>query len=97
MEFLMEFILECFLEGILEITKNKNIPKCIRYPFIFLFILLFSSVLFGIFFLGIICFPKNIWAGIFLIGIGLFLSMSFIYKGIKLYKIRKNPKNVKDS
>lgn len=90
MELFMEFILECLLEGSLEITKNKKVPKFIRYPLIFLFSLIFLCVIFGLFFLGIAYFSENILVGFFLIGIDLFFIFCLVYKGIKFYKMRKN-------
>lgn len=48
MDFLVELIGEIFLEGILEVIRNKNISKWIRYP-LFIFINALYLVILGIF------------------------------------------------
>ena len=44
MEFIFEMVLELILEGTLEISKNRKVPKIIRYPLIFFIVYSKSSI-----------------------------------------------------
>lgn len=53
MDDFIEFLLELLLDGSIEVSKNKKVPKWIRYPIMILLILLFSLVLLFIIYLGL--------------------------------------------
>ena len=85
MEFVFELILELFLESGIEVSKNKKVSKWIRYPALALVVLFFVTVLALIFFVGIMIFPENILAGIFIIGVGIIMLVGTILKFRKMY------------
>ena len=85
MEYLFEFIIELALEGSIEISKNKKVPKVIRYPLLALIILLFLTVIGLIFLTGILIWKDNLIAGIFFIIIGLVMLVMSSIKFKKVY------------
>lgn len=94
MEILFEFLVELLLEGTIDLSKNKKIPKLIRYPLIIVIILLFLGVIFITIFTGVLAYQKiNKLAGILLIIIGTLLLVGSILKFKKTYLIQKD--NVK--
>lgn len=90
MEYLFEFILELVLEGSIEASKSSKIPKWIRYLLILMISLFFIGVIGLVFWGGIIALKKNIFVGLFLILIGLFMLISSIIKFRKTYLVKIN-------
>lgn len=87
MDFILELIGELILEGVMEVGTNKKINKWIRYPILALIIFLFGCVIFGIVLLGVITFKQNIFMGIMVISLGLFMMLGIV---IKVRKIKKS-------
>lgn len=95
MEIIFEVIAELVL-GLMElIVNNSKISKWIRYPIIILSALLVFIVLFGLLFLGIIIFQKNIVAGIFIVIVGIMMILLLIHKICKDYLMIKEKKSLK--
>ena len=92
MEDIIEFILELILEGGIEASKNKKIPKFIRYPLILITILFFIAIIGLIFFVGIMLLKDSIIGGIFIISIGVFMFIDTIIRFKKEYLIKKEKK-----
>lgn len=90
MEFIFEFIAELILEGSIEISSNKKVSKWIRYPLIFILILVFSIVIFGLLILGLIILNKNILAGIFIIIVSIIMLIGSIFKFKYTYLKKSN-------
>ena len=63
MEFIMELIVEVLLEGSLEISKNRLFPKWIRYPLIFIIVLIFIIMIVALMFLGMFYIKENVLGG----------------------------------
>lgn len=91
MEFIFEMVLELILEGTLEISKNRKVPKIIRYPLIFFIVLLFLGVILLIFYTGVLAYQKiNKICGIIFISIGIIFFVVSIVKFKKLYLKKKS-------
>lgn len=88
MEYVFEFILELVLEGSIEISKNRKIPKYVRYPLIAIIALFFITVIGLILLAGILSLKKNFLLGIFFIFIGLLLFIMSVIKFKKTYLIK---------
>ena len=89
MEYIIELILELFLDGSIVASKNKKVPKPIRYAIILLLVLFFLTVIFLVIFTGFLILKISIIAGIILIGIGIFMFINAIIKFRKSYLIKK--------
>lgn len=86
METLFEIFIELIIDGTIEISKNYKVPKFIRYPLIFLIILLFIGVISIVFFTGILAYQKiNKICGILFIVIGFILLVASIIKFKSVY------------
>ncbi len=92
MEYIFEFILELVLEGSIEVSKNRKVPKYIRYPLIILISLFFIAIIGIIFLTGFLSFKENILLGLFFIFIGLFMFIMSVIKFRKIYLIKTNQK-----
>lgn len=90
MEYLIEAILDLILEGSIEISKNKKVPKWIRYPLIVLLCLFFMIVILGLLILGIYFLDKNIFIGLLFMLISIILGIGIFIKFRKEYKEKKN-------
>lgn len=90
MEFIFEILLDLIIEGCFEASSNKKVPKIIRYPLIALIVLFFTSVIFGIFILGMSLWNKNIYGSLFIILLSIIMLILSIYRLKKLYLERKN-------
>lgn len=90
MECLFEFIMELFLEVGMEAGKSSKIPKYVRYPLIVIIILFFAAAIGLIFLAGIMALRENVFAGIFLILIGLLMFIMSAIKFRKIYLSRIN-------
>lgn len=82
MDFVVELVVELLMEGSVSTIHNPKISKWIRYPILFLLIIVYSIVVFGIGILGISLMPKHWQIGVFLftISIVLFLASAYRYK-----------------
>lgn len=89
MEYIFEFILELVFESSIDASKNKKIPKYIRYPLIVIIALFFIIVIGLIFLAGILSLKENVVAGIFFILIGIFMTIMSIAKFRKTYLIKR--------
>lgn len=88
MNLIFELIMDLIIEGSIEVSSNKRINKWIRYPILTFLILFFTTIIFGIIFLGVVMLKENIFAGLFVIIIGLLMLIGSIIKFKKLYKIK---------
>lgn len=86
MDFIIELLLDLTFEGSIEISKNKKVPKWIRYPLIFIISLFMLTILVGLLILGFLILEDNPLFGIFMIIIGIVLSTMAINKFIKTKK-----------
>lgn len=89
MEFLVEILFDLLFEGGLLVSTNQKVSKWIRYPLIALIITFFLLVVFGLLFLGFWSFKENVYFGLFLIGLALFMLGSGIIKFRNLYILKK--------
>ncbi len=91
MDFIIELFLELILEGSLEISKNKKIPKIIRYPLIFLIVLFFGIILVFMFLVSVSLWKRQkiISFLMFIISLSLFFACIYKFKKIFVIKIRK--------
>ena len=69
-------------EGRLELSKNRNLPKFIRYSLLALILLLFIAAILLIVFVGLLIWNENMWVGLLMFGISTF----FLYSGIKEFR-----------
>lgn len=89
MEYVIEAILDLVLELGIEASKNKKVPKIIRYLLIGLIMFLFLGVIGIVLFTGGLVLFQDIIGGIILIVIGVVMLMSALIKFKKIY-IKKN-------
>lgn len=82
MEILFEILIDLMFEGGLELSKNRNLPKFIRYSLLALILLLFIAAILLIVFVGLLIWNENMWVGLLMFGIGIF----FLYSGIKEFR-----------
>ncbi len=88
MEFLFEVLVELILEGTIETSKNVKISTIIRYPLIFVIIVLFIGI---IFYTGILAYQRlNKICGIFFMLISIILLISCIIKLKNVYLLKKD-------
>ncbi len=91
MEFLFEVLVELILEGTIETSKNVKIPTIIRYPLIFVIIVLFIGIIAIIFYTGILAYQRlNKICGIFFMLISIILLISCIIKLKNVYLLKKD-------
>lgn len=90
MELIFEILIELVLEGTLELSQNIKVPKMIRYPLIFLIVLLFIGVISLFFITGILAYQRinKICGGLFIV-IGFALLISSISKFKKTYLTKR--------
>ena len=89
MDFILELLSELIFEGAVEISKNRKVPKCIRYSLIILIILLCFMVIMGLIALGIFIASKNLMEGIMLSSIGVLLLILSVFKFKNIHKKAK--------
>lgn len=85
MEFLIELIFELIFDGTIEISKNRKVPKIIRYPLIAIIVIFFATIIIGLFIIGIIFMKGNILVGILCIVVSIIFLISAIIKFKKVY------------
>ncbi len=94
MDLLFEILVEFLLEGTIEISKNKKVPKMIRYPLITLIVVLFTGVIFLIFLIGVLAYQRTSKiVGLFFILIGILFLIASIVKFYKVYLKKKRSNN----
>lgn len=89
MDFILELLSELIFEGTVEISKNRKVPKYIRYSLIILIILLCFMVIMGLIALGIFIASKNLMEGIMLSSIGVLLLILSVFKFKNIHKKAK--------
>lgn len=89
MEYVIEAILDLVLELGIEASKNKKVPKIIRYLLIGLIIFLFIGVIGIVLFAGVLVLFQDVIGGIIILAIGIIMLICAIRKFIKIY-IKKN-------
>lgn len=85
MEYILEFIVELIVDGSFYLSKDKRVPKYLRYLLIAFMIILISSIIFGIIILGFILLSKSIIIGIIFMILGLLLGIGSIIKFKQIY------------
>lgn len=85
MEELFEFILELIFDVSVEASKNKKVPKPIRYLLVGFIILFFIFVIGLISFTGILMLKDAVIVGILLIVFGMLMLIMSIMKFRKIY------------
>ena len=85
MDFLIELIFELIFDGTIEISKNRKVPKIIRYPLIAIIVMFFAAIIIGLFIIGIIFMKDNILVGILCIVVSIIFLISAIIKFKKVY------------
>ena len=91
-EIVIDFIVSLFIENTDNIIKNKKISKWIRYPVIFIAIVLSSLITIAPIILGIVLLDKNITASVIFILIGSIFTLLIIYEIKKIIKEKKMEK-----
>ena len=89
MEYVIEFLFELLFEGSMEISANQKVPKWIRYPLICFIVLFFLGVTILLFIVGVSFLEKNVWGGLFIVAVSIFLLVSSILKLRELYFTKK--------
>lgn len=89
MDLLFEFLGELIFEGSIELSKNKKVPKWIRYPLIVFILLLFLIVDFLFVFVSITILKENIIGGILFSIFTIFFIVMSIIKFKKMYFKKK--------
>ena len=87
MDFLIELVFDLILDGSEWVIKDKRIPKYIRYPLAGLVILFYSGIILGLIVLGTLIMKSELWAGIFLLAVGVFLAVMTVIRII--VKVKK--------
>lgn len=95
MEYILELILELALEGSISVSKNKRIPKYIRYPFLVMLSLFFMMVIGLIIFVGVCSLKESIPLGVTFLIIGIWMWVACTIKFRKLYATKKSKTNSK--
>ena len=88
-EIVIDFIVSLFIENTDNIIKNKKISKWIRYPVIFIAIVLSLLITIAPIILGIVLLDKNITASVIFILIGTVFTLLMIYEIKKIIKEKK--------
>lgn len=89
MDLLFEFLGELIFEGSIELSKNKKVPKWIRYPLIVFILLLFLIVDFLFVFVSITILKENIIGGILFSIFTIFFIVMSIIKFKNMYFKKK--------
>lgn len=89
MEFLFELLIELIAEGTVELSKSIKVPKYIRYPLIVLVVLFFVAVIGIMLLVGFMSLQQNMFFGILIIALTLFMLIMGIVKFRKTYLIKQ--------
>ena len=90
MEYVIESVLDLVLELGVEASKNKKVPKIIRWLLIGLIMFLFIGVIGIVLFAGVLVLLQDIIGGIILTAIGIIMLISAITKFKKIYIKKKH-------
>lgn len=90
MEYVIEAVLDLVLGLGIEASKNKKVPKIIRWLLIGLIMFLFIGVIGMVLFAGVLVLLQDIIGGIILIAIGIIMLISAITKFKKIYIKKKH-------
>ena len=90
MEYVIEAVLDLVLELGIEASKNKKVPKIIRWLLIGLIMFLFIGVIGIVLFAGVLVLLQDIIGGIIIIAIGTIMLISAITKFKKIYIKKKH-------
>ncbi len=94
MEFIFEILSELILTGTFEMSKNKKVPKMIRYLLIFIIMLLYLGVTLLIFYTGVLAYQKiNVICGVILIILGAVFMTATLVQFKRTYFAKKNKNN----
>lgn len=85
MDFLFELLFELIAEGTVELSKSKKVPKYIRYILIGIITLFFIAAIGLVFFVGLVVLKQNLFLGIIIIAVALFMLIMSIIKFKKTY------------
>lgn len=93
MEFLFEFVLEIFgsifVESVYGATTSKRIPLWIRIPIFLLLVLFFGGIVLGSIAFGLLLITEGIIpTGVFMVILGVLLTLVLIRKVIVDFKSR---------
>ncbi len=89
MDIIFELLVDFLLEGSIEIGTNKKVSRIIRYPLLILVLLLFFSVIIGLFYFGIKIYTTNKIGSIFIIVVAFVLLVGSIIKTKSIYDQEK--------
>lgn len=89
MDIIFELLVDFLLEGSIEIGTNKKVSRIIRYPLLILVLLLFFSVIIGLFYFGIKIYTTNKIGSIFIIAVAFVLLVGSIIKTKSIYDQEK--------
>lgn len=90
MEYVIEDVLDLVLELGIETSKNKKVPKIIRWLLIGLIMFLFIGVIGIVLFAGVLVLLQDIIGGVIIITIGIIMLISAITKFKKIYIKKKH-------
>ena len=90
MEYVIEAVLDLVLEHGIEASKNKKVPKIIRWLLIGLIMFLFIGVIGMVLFAGVLVLLQDIIGGVIIITIGIIMLISAITKFKKIYIKKKH-------
>ncbi|MBP3801099.1 MAG: hypothetical protein J6I85_03575 [Clostridia bacterium] len=88
-DIVIDFIVTIFMDNTENIIKNKKISKLIRYPVIFITIVLCAFTTIAPIVVGIVLLNKNIIASVIFILIGSIFTLLIIYEIKKIIKEKK--------
>ena len=89
LEIVIDFIVSIFFHNADSVMKNKKISKWIRYPVIFITMVLCAFTTIAPIILGIILLNKNTIASVIFILIGTMFTVLIIYEIKKILKEKK--------
>lgn len=90
MEYVIEAVLDLVLGLGIEASKNKKVPKIIRWLLIGLIMFLFIGVIGIVLFAGVLVLLQDIIGGVIIITIGIIMLISAITKFKKIYIKKKH-------
>jgi len=85
MDFFIELLLDLLFEGSIEISKNKKVPKWIRFPLIVLIVLVFTILILGILLLGVLFLKSSLAIGTIIIILGIVMLTFSLRKFKEIY------------
>ena len=85
MDFLIEVVFDLVFEGGIEVSKNRKVPRIIRYPLIAIIVLFFAAIIIGLFVIGVVILKQSVVLGFLMIAISMVLLGSAIIKFRNVY------------